>query len=273
MEQVPPTGAPRPRTGLALGGGVARSVAHIGVLQALEDAGIPIDCVAGTSGGALIGAGYAAGLSPSRLEEAAQSLNWRRLVALRLRRDGLLDASGLEDLLYSLVGRRTFGELRIPFTAVAVDVVSGEEVRLSAGPVGPAVRASCAIPGLFIPVRLGGRTLVDGGVRNNLPTDVAREMGADVVIGVDVAESRHPGPPRNLVQIIFYSLDIMQQDRAVYLRSLADVMVVPNLGAAGFFELDRTAALVGAGRAAGEAAVDAIRRLLAQRRTGGAGRE
>ncbi|MCL5677055.1 MAG: patatin-like phospholipase family protein, partial [Firmicutes bacterium] len=131
-----------PRLGLALGGGAARCVAHIGVLQVLQENHIPVHLIAGTSGGALIGALYAAGMDPKWLEELAARINWRHLVRLNLRRDGLLDTEGLERFVATLVKDQTFANLRLPLAAVAVDLVTGEEIILGDGPVAPAVRAS-----------------------------------------------------------------------------------------------------------------------------------
>lgn len=250
------------RVGLALGGGVVRCMAHIGVLQVLEEHGIPVDIVAGTSGGSLVGAAFAAGLSARDIARAARGLAWRSLVKLRLRRDGLLDAKGLEELLHRVVGPLEFADLRRPFAAVATDIASGEEVVLRDGPVSEAVRASCAIPAVFLPVKIGGRTLVDGGLTNPLPVRTVRELGADAVIAVDVSPSlEQMGKPRNLVQIILHSLNIMQQEQVQAARAQADVLIAPDLGQLGYTELDRMADYVLAGRRAALQALPQIREL------------
>lgn len=252
------------KIGLALGGGVVRCLAHIGVLQVLDEHRIPVDVVVGTSGGSLIGAAYAAGLSARDIARAARGLAWRSLVKLRLRRDGVLDAKGLEDLLHRVVGPLEFGDLKRSFAAVATDIASGEEVVLQDGPVSDAVRASCAIPAVFLPVKIGGRTLVDGGLTNPLPVRTARKLGADAVIAVDVSPSlQQMGQPRNLVQIIVHSLNIMQREQVQTSRALADVLVLPDLGDLGYTELDRLGDYVRAGRQAALAALPRIHAVVA----------
>lgn len=254
---------PKNKIGLALGGGVVRCLAHIGVLQVLDEHNIPIDIVTGTSGGSLIGAAYAAGMSARQIAGAARGLAWRSLVKLRLRREGVLDARGLEELLHRVVGPLTFDELKRPFAAIATDISSGDEVVLQNGPVSLAVRASCAIPAVFIPVRIDGRTLVDGGLTNPLPVTTARQLGATRVIAVDVSPSlAQMGQPRNLVQIIVHSLNIMQQDSVQTCRTNADVCILPNLGDLGYTELDRITDFIRAGRKAAQAALPDIERLI-----------
>lgn len=252
------------KIGLALGGGVVRCLAHIGVLQVLEEHGIGVDIVTGTSGGSLVGAAYAAGLTAREIARVARGLAWRSLVKLRLRRDGVLDVRGLEELLHRVVGPLEFADLRFPFAAVATDIATGEEVVLQDGPVSDAVLASCAIPAVFLPVKIGGRTLVDGGLVNPLPVKTARELGADAVIAVDVSPSLEQlGHPRNLVQIIVHSLNIMQHEQVQASRDLADVLVLPDLGQLGYTELDRMTDYVRAGRQAALGALPQIRELLA----------
>ena len=257
-----------PSVGLALGGGAARCVAHIGVLQVFEEERIPINLIAGTSGGSLVGALYAAGLEPKWMAELAERMNWGHLVKLNLRRDGLLDTEGLERFVATLVKNQTFQDLRLPFAAVAVDLTSGEEIILREGPVAPAVRASSSIPGIFVPVRYKGRVLVDGGVRNNVPANLARRMGANVVVAVDVG-SRGPGrngrvfeAPRNLIQVMMASYDILQQAQVDRVLQEADVVIRPDSGQMSGFDLEHAGQYVEAGREAAQAAVPQIRARL-----------
>jgi NTE family protein len=180
-----------PKIGLALSGGGARGLAHIGVLKVLEREGVPVDFLAGTSMGGVIAAGYAAGLDAAYLEQEAQHMSrWRNLLPLvdrSLPSLGLVRGERVRDYLASHVGEMTFDQLRIPLSLVAVDLLSGEEVVLQSGMVADAVRATISLPGVFAPFPLDGRLLVDGGALNNLPADVIRGMGADVVIAVDVS--------------------------------------------------------------------------------------
>ena len=181
----------QPKIGLALSGGGARGLAHIGVLKVLEQEGIPIDFLAGTSMGGVIAAAYASGLSADYIEkEALRMARLRNLITLldrSLPRRGLVEGQKVQEYLTTHLGDKTFKEMKIPLSLVAVDLISGQEVVLNSGSVVDAVRATVSLPGVFAPFRLGDYLLVDGGVLNNLPADVVRGMGANVVIAVDVS--------------------------------------------------------------------------------------
>ena len=181
----------QPKIGLALSGGGARGLAHIGVLKVLEQEGIPIDFLAGTSMGGVIAAAYASGLSVDYIEkEALRMGRLRNLITLldrSLPRRGLVEGQKVQEYLTTHLGDKTFEEMKIPLSLVAVDLISGQEVVLNSGSVVDAVRATVSLPGVFAPFRLGDYLLVDGGVLNNLPADVVRHTGADVVIAVDVS--------------------------------------------------------------------------------------
>ncbi len=186
---------PDMKIGVAFSGGAAKGLAHIGVLKALEREGLAIDCLAGTSMGGVIGGGYAAGMTPDDMEaEAIRMSKTRRLVDLVDRgipRQGLLEGTRVRQYLINQIGEETtFADLRLPFAVVSVDLLTGLEVVLSQGRVVEAVRATTAIPGILAPVAIGEYRLVDGGVLNNLPADVVRGMGAQVVIAVDVGATR-----------------------------------------------------------------------------------
>ena len=180
----------QPTLGLALSGGGARGLAHIGVLKALKEAGIKIDYLAGTSMGGVIAAAYAVGMPVAEIEDIAMEYSsMRKLIRLAdpsLPRQGMFHGERLKIFFEEFLKGATFDDLRIPLTLVAVDLVSGEEVHLQEGPVVEAVRATISVPGLLEPALMGERRLIDGGMLNNLPADVARNMGADVVLAVDV---------------------------------------------------------------------------------------
>ena len=179
----------RMKIGYALGGGAARGLSHIGVLKVLHDRGISPDIIAGTSIGALIGALYAGGLEPNEIEQLVLGLDWKKLLYLMdmtLPLNGLLQGKRVVSLLKSILGDTTFTQLRCDFASVATDIVSGEQVVLREGSLIEAVRASISIPGIFTPVALKGRYLVDGGLVNTVPVSICREMGAEYVIGVNV---------------------------------------------------------------------------------------
>jgi NTE family protein len=174
-------------TGLALGSGAARGFAHIGVLDALEECNIRIDLLAGTSIGALIGALYASGLPVSRLQEVASDLNWRKLAGMlgpSIPTSGLLDSRKVSRFIKELLPVKTFEELSIPLAVTTTDIESGELIVIRQGLLLPAILAAISFPGLFSPVRVGDRFLVDGGLCSPVPTDVVRQMGAEIIIGV-----------------------------------------------------------------------------------------
>jgi NTE family protein len=177
-----------PRIGLALGSGSARGLAHIGVLRAIEEAGVRIDAIAGTSMGAFVGAMYAAGRL-RELERGFSGLDWSGIAALLdpvFPRSGLIDGQKIGEFLRQHIDVPRIESLRIPFQAIATDLSSGEEVVLGQGDLVQAVRASIAVPGVFNPVRTNGRVLVDGGLVNPVPVSAVRAMGAGLVIAVDL---------------------------------------------------------------------------------------
>jgi len=177
------------KLGYALGGGAARGLSHIGVLKVLDEHGIVPDIIAGTSIGAIIGALYAGGYKPREIEQLVLGLNWKKLIYLvdmTLPLSGLLHGKRAVSLLRSILGDLTFPQLRCDFACVATDIINGEQVVLRDGSLIEAVRASISIPGIFTPVAIKGRYLVDGGLVNTVPVSVCREMGAEYVIGVNV---------------------------------------------------------------------------------------
>lgn len=177
------------KIGLALGGGAARGLAHIGVLEVLEKEGIPIDMIAGTSAGATIGALYAQGKEASQIKDLAINMGWKQLVSLvdlTLPRSGFIEGAKIKNLLKSIIGDIKFSDLKIPLACVATDISSGEEVVISQGPVLEGVRASISIPVIFTAVKWKDRYLVDGGLVNPVPVSAVREMGADFIIAVNV---------------------------------------------------------------------------------------
>lgn len=257
----------KPRTkktlGLALGGGGARGLAHIGVLKVLEEEELRADFVAGTSAGSLIGALYCCGYTWRQLHDLARSTAWLDLVALSVPRKGLIDARKLERLVERLSGARSIEELPVPFRAVAVDITRGQEVVLDRGPVALAVRASSSIPGIFEPTRWEGRLLVDGGLLDNVPTQVARDMGAEVVIAVDlVADRAKTREPENLLDVMLYSLSILIHGQSQRGIAAADVPVAPDLAGFSFRDLSRLQEMIERGESAMRAGLPALRRKL-----------
>ncbi len=174
-------------TGLALGSGAARGFCHIGVLHALEEFQVRIDLLAGTSIGAMIGALYASGVPVSRLKQVACELNWRKLAGMlgpNILSSGLMDSRKVARFIKELLPVKTFEELKIPLAVTTTDIETGELIVIRQGLLLPAILAAISFPGLFSPVRVGNRFLVDGGLCSPVPTDVVRQMGAETVIGV-----------------------------------------------------------------------------------------
>jgi len=220
----------KPTLGIALSSGMALSIAHIGVLTVLEEAGLEINYIAGTSGGAIVGACYAAGVPLEAIAESASTLRWRRIAGLQRPRLGVFSSEYIATFLSSQIGDVTFADLRIPFRAVAVDLLTGEEIVIGEGDVGQAVRASCTIPGVFDPVPVEGRLLVDGGLVNRIPVDVVARMGADILIGSDVSyEARRGRVPKNVLEVTLTALSFIGEERARQHRELADFMIYPRM--------------------------------------------
>lgn len=252
------------RLGLALGGGAARGLAHIGVLQALRAAGIDVDVIAGTSAGAIIGSLYAGGISADKLARIAERTTWAHLLRLTVPRYGLVDTSRLESFIDTLLRGQTFDQLGMPFACVATDLVTGEEVILRSGKVAPAVRASASVPALFVPVTLDGRILIDGGAVNNIPVRVARQLGADVVIAVDVNSGAIPDQdPKGIIPILLQSIDIMQRSSVLSQVKDADLLLEPGTGFYSGFDIARGPELIKHGRKVTEGEIDRIRTLIA----------
>jgi len=255
----------RKKVGLALGGGVAKGLAHIGVIRALIELGVPIDCVAGTSSGSIVGALAAAAVPPDRMEAIAKTTRWRDLVKPVVPRLGLLDGTRLEQLLTRIVGDRRIEDLALPFACVATDIVTGEEVVLRSGPLAPAVRASCSMPGFFTPVEIDGRLLVDGGVVDNVPVQPARSLGADFVIAVDLSGPLDAATfNRNLLGILLRSYDILLHEKRSIEVKGATVLIRPRVEKLGPVNLEAADAYIKAGWEAAMAQRGALLDLLEQ---------
>jgi NTE family protein len=227
----------RKKVGLALGGGVVRGLAHVGVLSALEAEGIPVDYVAGTSAGSLIGATYCAGLSVEEIKQHTLRMYWWHIARPVLSLRGFVNFDRLAKWLIDRVGDLHFSELKIPCAAMATDLESGKPVALSEGRVAPAVQASCSIPGFVVPVQIGNKLLGDGSISDTIPVDVLRRMGADYVIGVDIFASsirRRLGP----LAIGLAALEILIE-RAGGGIDLADCLIAPDVAGKTYFRFSK----------------------------------
>lgn len=255
----------RPRVGLALSGGVARGIAHIGVLRVLEEHHIPLDYIAGTSAGSLIAAGYAAGMTVAELEKISRSLRWRDVGRVTLSRLGVQSNARMEEFARAYLPIKRFEGLRIPLAVVATDLRSGSAVIMTEGDVAFAIRASCALPGWYVPVTdEHGRQLVDGGLVANVPTAAVRNLGADVVIAVDVNSegAKFLGPPHSIIGVILQSIMVVQRTAAIHQLHDADVVIRPKTGHIRWDEMGRADELIAIGEQAARSTVERIKHLL-----------
>ncbi|MCS6806433.1 MAG: patatin-like phospholipase family protein [Acidobacteriota bacterium] len=230
-----------PKIGLALGGGGAKGLAHIGVLKVLEELEIPISYIAGTSVGAFVGGAYACGIPIEEMIRKVRKMRWSDLGKLAVSRLGLRDGSRMEAYIRTHFRATTFEALRIPLAVVAADIMSGAKVVIRHGDLARAIRASTAIPGYFTPVPYeGNQLLVDGGIVDCLPVSVVKSMGAERVIAVDVHPfSRLEQPPTNLYQIYSQAYAIVGYNSGNQARQMADLLVAPNLSHVAWDDLSR----------------------------------
>ncbi|MFO7952796.1 MAG: patatin-like phospholipase family protein [Bacillota bacterium] len=233
------------RIGLALSGGAARGIAHIGVLKYLEEKQIKPYCLAGTSAGSIVGALYCSGKTVKELTKIASSLSWKSMLGFSFPKMGLLDSSRLLNIIEEYIGEVAFEELNLPLVINAVDLSSGKEVVLEKGSVAVAVQASCAIPGIFTPVKYNDSLLVDGGLLNNLPTPYLMDKKLDCIIAVNVGAQRALNKePGNIFEVLIQSFDVVQQHRDQQARKYADYLLEPDLGDLGFFDTGNSDLLI-----------------------------
>jgi NTE family protein len=262
-EVSPPT--ERPRVGLALAGGFARGIAHIGVIRALTKAGIPIDCVAGTSVGALIGACHCAGVPLDDMQRIGTTTSFADFGRWTPSWLGLATNQRLERYLARFTPVTTFEELTIPFAIAATDINAGITVYYTRGPIGPPLRGSCAYPGLFVPIQFENRTLVDGFLTAPVPVEGALLLGADIVIAVYL-EAGGLEHPRTAADVISRSFSIIQRHADIAWRQQADVIIEPDVKSFVWDDFTRTNDLVAVGEAAAKAALPQIRDALGVKR-------
>lgn len=256
----------RPTIGLALSGGAARGIAHVGVLRALVEHNIPIDYVAGTSAGSLVGGAWASGMPLDEIEAIGTSLRWRDIGRVTMSRLGVQTNIRLEEYLRSRLPITRFENLSIPFAVVATELDSGQAVVLrDHGDIPFAIRASCAIPGWYVPVTdENGRQLVDGGLVAVIPSSACRALGADVVIAVDVnAEgATFLGPAQSVIGVVLQSMLVVQRTASLYQTAAADLVIKPHVGHIRWDEMGRAKELIAAGYEAGVESISDIQAVL-----------
>ncbi|GGY09169.1 patatin-like phospholipase family protein [Paludibacterium paludis] len=253
---------PKPRIALALGGGAAKGFAHVGVIKVLEANGISADIVTGTSAGSVVGSLYAAGYTPAQLQSKAAALDESNLTDFTLSTRGFIKGEKLQGFINKEVGNRPIEKLAKPFGAVATELDTGRRVVFRLGNTGQAVRASASIPNIFLPVDIGGKRYVDGGLVSPVPVSAAREMGADFVIAVDISARPGKGKATGFLSILDQSLNIMSVAGLAQELRAADVIIQPrvqNIGSAAFEARNQA---IAAGEAAARQALPQIRKLL-----------
>ncbi len=259
----------RPLVGLALGGGMARGCAHIGVLRELEKNDVPIDLIAGVSVGSLIGGAYAAGLSPDQIERLALTISWNDLGRVTISKLGFYNSERTEDYIRKNFPVTEFEKTRIPFGAVATDIQTGKMVIFTEGSLPLAIRASCAMPIFYTPVMVNGRMMVDGGLVGHVPASVARLMGADLVIAVDVNSQHLPiPPPTHLFTVMSQALSVMGRTAVQYLYADADIVIRPQIEQVRPDDLSKAAEMIAAGEEATRRVIAKIKRSLEPRKQG-----
>lgn len=256
-----------PRIGLALGGGAARGFAHVGVIQVLEEAGIRPDVVVGTSAGSLVSAIYASGKTGLQLQQVAESMEEAALTdwTLPLFSRGVFRGEALARYVSSQVQGRTIETMAIPLGIVATDLQSGHGVLFRQGDVGIAVRASSAVPAVFLPVRINGREYVDGGLVAPVPVRYAREMGAELVIAVDISSSPEANLANDTLQMLLQTFAIMGSSINRYELKEADVVVRPALSNVRGADFTARRRAIEAGRTAMLAALPQLRALMVEK--------
>lgn len=256
----------RPRVGLALSGGAARGIAHVGVLRVLEEHRIPVDCVAGTSAGALVAGALAAGMSVSEIEKMGRGLRWRDMGKVTLSRLGIQTNVRMEEFVRARFPVTRFEDLRMPCAIVATDLHTGDAVVMSGtGDVPLAIRASCALPGWYIPViDEKGRSLIDGGLVANVPSVAVRALGADIVIAVDVNSegAKFLGPPQTAFGVLMQAMMVIQKTAAAHDVQGADLVIRPKVGHIRWDEMARAGELIQAGEEAARLSIESIKQLL-----------
>jgi NTE family protein len=260
---APTEAKPAPAIGVALGGGFARGIAHIGVLKVLEEEGIPVRMIAGTSVGAIMGAAYCSGLTIAELEEIAHKVRFTTFARWTLSRYGFANNDRMATFLSRTLKVQTFEKLRIPLGVTATDFNTGKGTVFTSGSIIDPVRASCAYPGMFLPVEIRGRWLVDGMLSYPVPTVPLREMGAERVLGVHLkGQWSKTSAPRHYFDVIGQSFAIAQETMSAVWRSAADLVIEPDVAGFDYDDFKRADELIRVGELAMRRALPTVRKWL-----------
>ncbi len=268
--QPPVQPPPKPaKIALVLGAGASKGFAHIGVLKILETNKIPVHMIVGTSVGSVVGSLYAYGFSAFDLQRLSFSIEQKDIVDLTIPENGFIKGEKLEEFVNRTLKNTPMEKLKIPFYAVATDVQNGQEMVFGRGNTGQAVRASCSIPGVFRPVKIGDRMYVEGGVVSPVAVEAAKRFGADVVIAVDISASAERTFPGNTIETLLQSIDIMYSKLAAIQLSQADVVIRPKVGHIGSADFSKRHEAILEGEKAAAEALPKIIEIITQLRLEG----
>ncbi len=252
--------------GIALGGGVVWGTAHIGVLEAIEEEGIPINAIAGTSAGSIVAALYAFGVSLKDIKAAAEKLRMADIFKLRLPRMGLASNEGVGKLVRSFIQDAVFEDAKIPLVIPAVNLITGKPYPFTSGPVADAVMASSAIPGIFVPVRIGDQVYVDGSLLADVPCQILKGNGADFVIGVELVDRQDfAREPTNIFDVIMKSIHIMINETRMERLQSADVVISPDVHDIGQFDFEKIPLLIRRGKESVSKHIEFIKKSTVRR--------
>lgn len=253
----------QPVIAVALGGGGAKGFAHIGALKVLESHGIKPKIVTGTSAGSFVGSLYASGKSPYQLQKMALSLKESDVTDLTLSKQGFVRGQKLQNFVNKNVGNKAIQQFPKRFAAVATELNTGKKVAFNRGNAGQAVRASCSIPNIFVPARISGKRYVDGGLVSPIPVTTARDMGADIVIAIDISAKPKKDRPLNLWALLDQTLNIMSLGAIDAELKYADVVIRPAVGHVGTLDLTQRHDTMLAGERAAQKQLPALKKAIA----------
>lgn len=265
---IPPPNKPA-RVALVLGAGASKGFAHIGVLKVLESNNIPIHMIIGTSAGSFIGSLYAYGFNAYQLQEISFSIERGDIADFSVPDNGFIKGEKLENYINTLLNNTPIEKLRIPFYAVATEIQTGKETVFASGNTGTAVRASCSIPGIFRPVRIGNDFYVDGGVTSPVAVNYARQLGADLIIAVDISSGMASTPPQGTIETIMQSITVMYSKISEIQLAKADIVIRPQVGNIGASDFTKRHEAVLEGEKAAQAALPKIIEIIAHLRAEG----
>lgn len=266
--ELPPVARPvpkPPRIGLALGGGAARGFAHVGVIQVLEENGIKVDLVAGTSAGSLIAAIYASGKNGKEMQALAEGMDEGAITDWSFPLRGLIRGEALARFVRDKTGGRGIEQMAVPLGIVATDLSDGSPILFRSGDTGTAVRASSAVPAVFQPVKIGQREYVDGGLVSPVPVRFAREMGAQLIIAVDITSPPEKDPPMDAFRMLMQTFSIMGRSINSFELREADVLVRPRLDGVASADFTARRRAIQAGREAAQAVLPLIKQRIAEK--------